>query len=240
MGPERTPRAPKAERGRVRLLQALPALAFVATFGFFFLDKGRQARTVFGSGRGLLAVAVIVGGYLVVGFFLRRFVRWAWLPPIALTVVVLGLAAWIVRPYYTEEPVERALVTGPVDDVAMDEPVAEADPPPGPVRVSTGGLQGIDHDASGEVSVIDLPDGSQVVRFSDFDIEGTPDSRVHLVEGEDVRDLGGIELGELPGTQGEVLDFEVPAGEVFGPGWTVLVWCHTFAVPIANATQGSL
>ena len=97
--------------------------------------------------------------------------------------------------------------------------------------------EGIDHDAEGTISVIEQPEGARVVRFEDFDIEGTPDPVVYLVEGEDVEDEGGTELGGLEGNRGPVLDYAVPAGTYVGPGWTVLVWCRAFAVPIANATQ---
>ncbi len=254
---ERGPQRP----GRViRLVQALPAIAFLGTFGFFFIDKHREARSVLRSGRGLLTVAAIVVGYVAVGFLVRRLVRWAWLSPAVLTAVVIGLAAWIVLPYYDDDTVERQLVTGPVRDVSelTAEPTTVASEPsgatvapssvpptppttsapaPGPVRIASGPIAGLGHDASGTVSVIRNPDRSLVVRFEDFAIEGTPDPRLYLVEGRDVRQPGGVDLGSLEGNQGRVLDYDVPAGTDIGAGWTVLVWCRSFSVPIANAPQ---
>jgi hypothetical protein len=182
-----------------RIVSLLPALAFLATFGFFFVDKNREARTVFRSGRGLLTIAVIIVGYV-------------------------------------DETANRRLVAGPV--AAQDTPAPAGTSIPGPVRLSTGVFRGIGHDASGSASIIRNADGALVVRFEDFDIEGVPDPRVHLIKGADVRDAGGVSLGRLTGNQGHVLDFAVPAGTDAGPGWTVLVWCRAFAVPVANATQG--
>ncbi|HWC12958.1 MAG TPA: DM13 domain-containing protein [Acidimicrobiales bacterium] len=251
-GPAGTSTAPPERNLGVKLLQALPLLAGLATFGFFFLDKNREARTVFKSGRGLLTVGAIVAGYAVIAFVLRRYARWAWLPPVALTVVVLGLAAWIVRPYYVDETANRELVTGPVEAVPPGQeatattvaPAAAPAPtpgpapatPPAPTRVGSGSLRGLGHDASGSVSLIRTPEGSLVVRFENFDIEGVPDPRVYLVQGNDVQSAGGLSLGGLEGNRGRVLDYAVPAGTDAGPGWTVLVWCRAFSVPVANAT----
>lgn len=228
-------------------VQALPAIAFLATFGLFFVDKGRQARSVLGSGRGLLTVAVIVGGYVVLGVLLRRLPGARWVAPVVLAGVVLGLAAWIVRPYYVDDTAERRLVTGPVQEAAPSAPPA-ADrsaptpaPPPapaGPVRVSQGTIVGLaGHDGSGTISVVRTPEGTSVVRFEGFEIEGVPDPRVYVVQGRDARRPGGVDLGRLRGNRGQVLDYALPAGTDAGPGWTVLVWCRAFSVPVANATQ---
>ena len=250
--PPGTP-GPPAGLGRtrgLRALQALPLVVGLATFGFFFLDRNQEARSVFKSGRGLLAIGAIVAGYAVVAFVLRRYVRWAWLPPLALTVVVLGLAAWTVLPYFVDDTGDRQLVAGPVDGAvpmpipqpAADPTAAEAPAPsepaaPRPTRVSSGRLQGLDHDASGSASLIRSPDGSLVVRFENFDIQGVPDPRLYLAPGADVQQAGGVSLGALKANRGRVFDYAVPAGTDAGPGWTVLVWCRAFSVPIANATQ---
>jgi hypothetical protein len=223
----------------VRLVGFAPAVTFLLTFGIFFVDKNREARTVLRSARGLLAVALIVVGYVAVGLVLRRLVRWAWAPPLVLTAVVLGLAAWIVRPYYVDETANRTLVSGPVREQS-----AQTDPPPTgaasgeavAVRIGSGALRGIDHHATGTASLVRDPEGAQVVRLEDFEIEGVPDPQVYLVRGDDVRDPGGVHLGRLPGNQGDLLDIPVPHGAQAGEGWTFLVWCRSFSVPVANAT----
>src|SRR3712207_1957159 len=126
---------PPPDGGRARgllLLQALPLVVGLATFGFFFVDKNREATSVFGSGRGLLTIGAIVAGYAVVAFVLRRYVRWAWLPPLALTAVVLGLASWTVLPYYTDDTANRRLVADPATTAAREPaPAAGATPAPG-------------------------------------------------------------------------------------------------------------
>lgn len=240
-----SPAGPPDGRWRRRLLGALPALAFLATFGLFFIDKNREARTVFRSGRGIFTVAAIVVGYIALAVMIRRFAPAGWLAPLVLTAVVLGLAAWIVRPYYVDQTAERRLVAGHVDEPMtgaaprIDDAPSASQASPVARRVGTGRLQGIGHEASGSVSLIRNRDGSLVVRFENFDIEGTPDPRVHLIQGNDRRSPDGVSLGRLQGTRGQVLDYAVPAGPNAGPGWTVLVWCRSFSVPIANATQAA-
>ncbi len=228
-----------------RLVTALPLVAFLTTFGAFFVHKNRAARSVLSSGRGLLVVAAIVAGYLVIAVVLRRWAAWSWLPPVVLAGVVLGLAAWIVRPYYVDRTADRRLLNAPVSDQSGPGPVPSGSAPTtgqavGPVRVSTGTLRGIGHDASGSVSLIRNADGSVVARFESFDIEGSPDPVVYVAQGADVRRPAGRELGRLRGTRGAVLDYAVPTGTGAGPGWTVLVWCRAFSVPIANASQRAI
>lgn len=239
------------------VLLALPSLAFLATFGVFFVDKNREARTVLSSGRGLVVLAAIVGGYLGTSLLVRRLARRTWVAPLVLFLAVLGLAGWIVRPYYVDETANRRLIAGPVEVAptttpvvlpsATETPVAATKPAPPPpttsapvaTRVSTGEFAGLGHDARGRASIIRGADSSLIVRFENFDIEGVPDPRVYLVPAEDARRPGGVSLGRLPGNRGDLLDFTVPAGTAAGPGWTVLVWCGAFSVPVANATQSA-
>jgi hypothetical protein len=251
--------APAQTRGRRRgawVLAALPMATFLATFGIFFVDKNREARTVFRSGRGLVVTVALFAGYAVLAVVLRRFTTATWVAPVVLSAVVLTAAAWIVRPYYVDDPADRRLVSSPVEQMPVGGQAADRSPdhaaggpptqpaptvqaPAAAVRISRGRLQGLGHDAAGGASIIRNPDGSLVVRFEDFDIEGAPDPRVYLVPGNDQRRPGGVSLGRLQGNRGRVLDYAVPTGTQAGPGWTVLVWCRAFSVPIANATQST-
>jgi hypothetical protein len=109
--------------------------------------------------------------------------------------------------------------------------------PAGPQRVRTGMFRGIDHRASGTVAIYRQPDGRYVIGLEDIDIQPGPDYDLYIVPGEDREDTkGGIRLGDLRGNRGTQF-YEVPDGVNLQNGpWTVLVWCQTFAVPVAGST----
>lgn len=227
-----------------RIASALPGAFLAVVFGFFFITKTSEAWTATKSVQALLLIAGIVVGWLVLAWLLRRFVRWVWIRSAILSVVAVVIAVLTIRPYYVDTVDNTKLVKGPVQDAsqaspAAPGPAAPAPEPPSPVRVSTGGLQGIGHSARGEASIIRQTNGSFVVRFSNFDIEGSPDPIVYVVQGEGKERPEGADLGRLRGNVGTDSDYAVPQGTEPGPGWTVLVWCRAFAVPIANATQAA-
>jgi electron transfer DM13 len=237
-GPPKRPRRSWPER----IAAALPGAFLAVVFGFFFITKTSEAWTATKSVQALLLIGGIIVGWVVLAWLLRRFVRWVWIRSAILSVVAVAIAVLTIRPYYVDTVDNTKLVKGPVQDAsqaapAAPSPAAPAPAPAAPVRVSTGGLQGIGHSARGEASIIRQPDGSFVVRFSNFDIEGSPDPIVYVAQGENQRNPAGVELGGLRGNVGTDSDYAVPRGTEPGPGWTVLVWCRAFAVPIANATQ---
>ncbi|MEZ5234918.1 MAG: DM13 domain-containing protein [Acidimicrobiales bacterium] len=111
-------------------------------------------------------------------------------------------------------------------------------PPAEPVLRGAGTFIGLaGHDGRGDAAVFRLPDGSQVLRFENFDIENGPDLRVYLVPGADSYDptAGAIDLGALRGNVGDQT-YAIPAGtELDGPV-TALVWCDAFDVEFVAAT----
>jgi hypothetical protein len=117
------------------------------------------------------------------------------------------------------------------------EPAPVPAPASGPQRLRSGSFRGIDHRASGTVAIYRQPDGRYVVGLEDFDIQPGPDYDVYLVPGENREETkGGVRLGDLRANRG-TLFYDVPAGIDLENGpWTVLVWCQTFAVPVANST----
>ncbi len=106
-----------------------------------------------------------------------------------------------------------------------------------PVRLAVGSFRGVDHRASGTVALYQRADGRYVVGLEDFDIQPGPDYDVYLVPGADKEERGGgTRLDDLRGNRGTQF-YDVPPGIDLASGtWTVLVWCQTFAVPVATAT----
>ena len=121
-------------------------------------------------------------------------------------------------------------------------PVAASPPervelPAGPQRLRSAPIRGIDHRASGTAAIYRQPDGRYVVGLEDIDIQPGPDYDLYVVPGENREDTkGGTRLGDLRGNRGTQF-YGVPPGVNLEDGpWTVLVWCQTFAVPVAGAT----
>jgi hypothetical protein len=127
--------------------------------------------------------------------------------------------------------------TPPEAAPATPTPQEAAPAPAGPQRLRSGAFRGIDHRASGTAAIYRQPDGRFVVGLEDIDIQPGPDYDLYIVPGADREDTkGGIRLGDLRGNRGTQF-YEVPAGVDLENGpWTVLVWCQTFAVPVAGAT----
>lgn len=107
-----------------------------------------------------------------------------------------------------------------------------------PVEITRGGFQGLTgHRGSGDAALYRLADGSTLLRFEEVDIGSGPQLDVYLVPGTDRRDLdGALRVAPLTAERGNQ-NYEIPEGVDLSIGpWTVLVWCETFAVEIANAT----
>lgn len=125
--------------------------------------------------------------------------------------------------------------TAPADDSAATTTTVPptTTEPPGPVILSETELASVGRDGSGKVLLIELDDGSRVVRFEDLDVLNGPDLLVilspsELVDDRDAYDDGDfVVLGELRGNQGNQ-NYEIPADvdlEGFG---SVAIWCRRF------------
>jgi hypothetical protein len=196
--------------------------------------------------------ALVVNGALLAAWLLLslvvvpRVIRSAtWGAAILSAIAVAAIAVLVVPTLRDTKVVEEfpaavAEPTTPSAPPAGPSEAATTTAAPAPVKLSTGVLRGIDHDATGSASIYRRADGSTVVGLEDIDIEPGPDYRVLVVRGDDRTSPGdGPELDALRGNQGTQY-YEVPAGTAPGPGWTVLVWCRAFGVPIANASQSAV
>jgi Electron transfer DM13 len=134
-----------------------------------------------------------------------------------------------------------------VDEAApvAAEPAAPAAPnePTEPVVLARGALISHEHDSSGSVVVLELPDGSRALRLEDLNTSNGPDLHVWItdapvIEGRDgwhVFDDGRyVDLGDLKGNIGSS-NYPIPPDVDLAELSSVSVWCERFAVSFAAA-----
>ncbi len=105
-----------------------------------------------------------------------------------------------------------------------------------PRLLTSGAFHGIGHQASGQAEVYSLSDRI-VIRFASVSFPGAPAQSVHLVPRGARTPDRGTRLGRLKAEHGS-FSYTAPVGFDLAKGWTVLVWCDDYAVPIAAADLG--
>ncbi|GIH93827.1 DM13 domain-containing protein [Planobispora siamensis] len=110
--------------------------------------------------------------------------------------------------------------------------------------LATGTFISHEHDTSGKARLLELADGSRVLRIEDLDTSDGPDLRVWLSdqpvkEGTDgwfnLDDGKHLELGELKGNKGDA-NYAVPADADLEALKSVTIWCKRFSVSFGAAT----
>ncbi len=211
---------------RLRWWELLPEAALVVGLTIFAITERSAATSAFRSGRAVALMIVAVIAWIALRIVLAQVHRLRVARTLLFAVAAAGALAVVVLPAYRNERVVEAF--------PLSASVSAA---PEPVRLRTGSFAGIDHRASGTVSLYRAADGRHVVGLEMFDIQPGPNYDVYLVPGTDRHDRAdGVRLDDLRGNQGTQY-YELPADVVVSNGpWTVLVWCETFGVPVANAT----
>jgi hypothetical protein len=105
--------------------------------------------------------------------------------------------------------------------------------------IATGQFVSLEHDTTGAAVLIELSNGSRVLRFDDLDTSNGPDLRVYLSEqppglgageyGEDA-----VDLGPLKGNIGDQ-NYSIPEGVDLTRVRTAVVWCRRFTVAFGLA-----
>ena len=240
----------------MRLLPVLPVVVALAVVAVLRPDL----LTGFGgSWRAWFVVMAVALAGTATRLVVRR--RSVALAPWASSAVVLALLAALLLPSFQERtvveafppiaegpiaggpiaggPIARTPEATPEHPSSATGPVTRAAPPaPRPstvtaVRLASGRFHGIGHAASGRGSLYEVS-GAVVLRFESIDFQGTPKPSVHLVRRGSRSPGGGLRLGALKGEHGS-FSYPAPAGFDPSTGWTVLVWCDTYATPIAAA-----
>jgi len=171
-----------------------------------------------------------------------------------LLAVVLGVLLYLFQPWrlFTTvevneaEPTAAAPATAGGDAAAGDAAAAGGEGTPAASRpkvLATGTFISHEHSTSGRVRVLELADGSRVLRIENLDTSDGPDLRVWLsdqpvIEGRDgwfVFDDGKwLELGELKGNKGNA-NYPIPADADLDTLKSVSIWCKRFGVSFGAA-----
>lgn len=127
---------------------------------------------------------------------------------------------------------------------ASDDPLPSTPPAPAvPVELSIGSLISHEHETSGTVRVIQLPDGSRQLAIEDLDTTNGPDVHVWLSAGPVVEGFDGwftagghpyVDLGMIKGNEGNQV-YDIPADVDLSAYPTVDLWCVQFSVSFGAA-----
>ena len=222
-------------RTRLRWYELAPEVVVIAGLTLFAVTEPHAAGSAFKSTKAVVLMGAVALGWLAARFAMFATVRW----PVARLAVfaVAGLAVLkvVVFPAYDNHTVVETL---PVASSSVPTTqVATPSPAPSPSKVKAGPLSGIDHRASGTVAIYTRGTERQLIGLEEFDIQPGPAYVLYVVNGDDRHDIdGGHRLQKLRGNRGTQF-YDAPADVDLTQGsWTVLVWCETFDVPVANAT----
>lgn len=104
--------------------------------------------------------------------------------------------------------------------------------PPEPAELARGEFVSLDHGTSGVARVLELSDGTLIVRLEGLDTSNGPDLYVYVTATpaggeESAFDDEYVNLGRLKGNQGDQ-NYDLPPGTDLARFPTVLIWCDRF------------
>jgi hypothetical protein len=169
--------------------------------------------------------------------------RPAFLAAAAVILAAAAFAAYWFAPWnlVVDRTVDEALPSTapaePVDDGAGDAPAGgDAGTDDGsPATLSRGRFQSLEHATRGSALVVELADGSRLVRLEGLETSNGPDLRVILSseapqDDWHVYDDGELlDLGALKGNLGSS-NYEIPADADLSDFESIVVWCRRFSV----------
>ncbi|SCK47147.1 DM13 domain-containing protein [Streptomyces sp. WMMB 322] len=180
--------------------------------------------------------------------------------PLFAGVLVVGLAAvavglYLFQPWklWTDEKVDEALPGAAAPERADGQPEpgksgdsaapGEPEKPAGPTTLASGEFITHEHETTGRAKVVELENGSRVLRLQDLNTSNGPDLKVWITDakvkpgkaGWHVFDDGAhLSLGALKGNKGSQ-NYTLPAGADLDDYSSVTIWCDRFDVSFGAA-----
>ncbi|GAB4099152.1 DM13 domain-containing protein [Sinomonas halotolerans] len=133
--------------------------------------------------------------------------------------------------------------SAPPAATSVPSPATSA-PPAGPRVLARGQVISHEHPSSGTAIILELQDGSRILRFEGLDTSDGPDLRVWLTDAPVIEGPAGwhvfddgryLDLGELKANKGDQ-NYAIPAEADLGDLTSVSVWCRRFAVSFGAAS----
>ncbi len=159
---------------------------------------------------------------------------------IVVVVLIAGIALWAFAPWklFTNKTVDEALPSSS-PSASPSGNSSSVSPPSGPTVVAVGNFRSYEHTTTGVAKVIDVTNGSDVLRLENFKTSDGPDVRVWLsvkpanaAEGADKANY--VDLGALKGNIGNQ-NYPIPTGTSLKDFRSVIIWCRRFHVPFGAA-----
>lgn len=165
---------------------------------------------------------------------MRRLLIWVGVP---VALIGLGVGLALFEPW-------RAFTSSHVDEplpAAATVPTSASTAAPEPAVLAEGTFVSQEHDTSGTARVLELGDGSRVLRLEGFSTSDGPDVHVWLSDAEADGDWGSyddgryVPLGEIKATDGNH-NYTIPADADLTGLRSVVIWCDRFNVAFGSAT----
>jgi hypothetical protein len=169
--------------------------------------------------------------------------------PLLLTAAALALGGLVIGGYLfqpwrvaTTRTVSEALPTRAAEQAPTQEPAQEPTRPPAdPVELGRGSFVSQAHETTGTARVLELADGSRVLRLEGLATSDGPDLKVWLTDAPATADAGDrvddgtwVNLGDLKGNRGDQ-NYDIPADADLDTLTSVSVWCDRFNVSFGVA-----
>ncbi len=183
---------------------------------------------------------------------MKRVMHARFVIPIALVaVLVAGVGLYLFQPWriFTNVDVDEALptvtssVTAPEPSTVDPTTLPEPSESPTPNVLAEGEFISHEYATAGSARILELPDGSRVLRIEGLDTSDGPDLKVWLTDQPVIDGVAGwgvfddglyVSLGELKGNRGNQ-NYPIPDDVDLSDYSSVSIWCERFAVSFGAA-----